>query len=106
MHASELMILGLINRVNVTDLTKRQMKRHESIQEIRGLVEFDQGIEIFGNVTIGGNFGNVKLEKLFGMNETLEPVASRIESVRSFAESVKMALDSKISVTKKLKKNF
>lgn len=95
MHAPSLVLNGLVNGVNLTDLSHQLLKEHELVQIMKSKVIFKGNLQILGNLTVGGEFQGIESAKINSLNETFVPVMNAIAYLEPYASRIATAVKSK-----------
>ncbi|GAB1868165.1 Closca [Camponotus japonicus] len=94
LNAPSLIIDGIVNDVNLTELTNNQMKKHKTIQTIDSTFDFKNDLEVFGNVTISGLYERIDLTNISNQNE-IDTVLHRTTKVVELVENITTALQNR-----------
>ncbi|XP_076300033.1 uncharacterized protein LOC143218620 isoform X2 [Lasioglossum baleicum] len=100
--ASMLVINGLVNDVNLTDLISRQLKKWAPVQRIKTDVELQNSLRIFGNLAINQSYGNVKLKNFSKNSSSMELVGERMKNYSKATGTIKAALENRAIYLNKL----
>jgi len=95
-NATSLVIDGIVNDVNLTELINNQMKKHKAVQMIESKMDFRNEIEIFGNITIGGFYEGINLTNI--TKNKINTVFDRMTEVMTLTEDITTALQSKLYI--------
>ncbi|XP_017791112.1 PREDICTED: uncharacterized protein LOC108573234 [Habropoda laboriosa] len=102
-NASELIINGLINDVNLTKLMDHQLKKHKSLQKIRTGIELQNSLNIVGNLTINGTYSGAEMKNFYQSYFNEMPIAEKIKKFSRAAETINTALRNRVAYINKLK---
>lgn len=93
-NASEFIINGLINDVNLTKLVYHQLKKNNPLQIIRTGIELHNSLNIIGNLTIKGAYEKSEM-KIFNKNySNAQTIIKRMKRFIRTAEIINIALRS------------
>lgn len=93
-NASEFIINGLINDVNLTKLVYHQLKKNNPLQIIRTGIELHNSLNIIGNLTIKGVYEKSEM-KIFDKNySNAQTIIKRMKRFIRTAEIINIALRS------------
>lgn len=93
-NASEFIINGLINDVNLTKLVHHQLKKNNPLQTIRTGIELHNNLNIIGNLTIKGAYEKSEM-KIFDKNySNAQTIIKRMKRFIRIAEIINIALQS------------
>lgn len=95
-NASALVIDGLMNDVNLTNLMNQQVRKEKPLQRLTASIEFQSALKIAGNLTINGSYGGAELKKFYKSYLNVEPVAEKMRNYSRAAETIGAALRSKL----------
>lgn len=95
LNAPSLIIDGIVNDVNLTELTNNQMKKHKTMQTIDSIFDFKNDLEVFGNVTISGLYERIDLTNISNQNE-IDAALDRTTKVVELVENITTALQSEL----------
>ncbi|XP_011693850.1 PREDICTED: uncharacterized protein LOC105453515 isoform X2 [Wasmannia auropunctata] len=94
LNAPSLITDGIVNDVNLTELINAQVKKRKAVQTIENKMDFRNGFEVIGNITIGGLYGSVNLTNITGRND-LDIVLDRVTEVMALTEDIATALENR-----------
>lgn len=93
-NASELIVNGLINDVNLIELIDQQLKKNKPLQTIRTRTIFQNSLHIRGNLTVGGTYDAAEMKNFYTSYSNVLPVAEKMERSLEAAEEIRTALQS------------
>lgn len=101
-NASEFIINGLINDVNLTKLVHHQLKKNNPLQTIRTGIELHNNLNIIGNLTIKGAYEKSEM-KIFDKNySNAQTIIKRMKRFIRIAEIINIALQNRAMYINKL----
>ena len=91
-NASALVIDGLVNDVNLTNLMNQQVRKEKPLQRLKTPIEFQSALKIAGNLTINGSYGGAELKNFYKSYLNVEPVAEKMRNYSRAGETIGAAL--------------
>ncbi|KAK9305650.1 hypothetical protein QLX08_003423 [Tetragonisca angustula] len=101
-NASELIVNGLINDVNLTQLIDQQLKKNKPLQTIRTRTVFQNSLHVRGNLTVRGTYDAAEMKNFYTSYSNVLPVAERMERSLEAAEEIRTALQNRAVYISKL----
>ncbi|XP_076683687.1 uncharacterized protein LOC143376839 isoform X2 [Andrena cerasifolii] len=101
-NASALVIDGLVNDVNLTNLMSQQVRKEKPLQRLKAPIEFQSALKIAGNLTINGSYGGAELKDFYRSYLNVEPVAEKMRNYSRAGETIGAALRSQAVYINKL----
>ncbi|XP_053989170.1 uncharacterized protein LOC128881831 [Hylaeus volcanicus] len=102
LHASKLVINGLVNDVNLTDLINRQLRKQKPSQVIRSRVDIQNSLKIFGSLTLNDSYGKAELKESYKTYSNIAPVAEKMWRYSKTSETMNVALRNRAVYINKL----
>ncbi|CAK9818076.1 hypothetical protein ANTPLA_LOCUS9619 [Anthophora plagiata] len=102
-NASELIINGLINDVNLTKLMDHQLKKYKSLQKIKTGIELQNNLNIIGNLTIKDTYSKAEMKNFYESYSNVKFIAEKMNKFSKAAESINTALRNRAVYINKLK---
>lgn len=93
-NASELIVSGLINDVNLTELVDHQLKKNNHLQTIKTGIEFQNSLHIRGDLIVKGTYGGAELKNFYTSYSSVLPIAEKMKIFLEAAETINTALQS------------
>ncbi|XP_017763608.1 PREDICTED: uncharacterized protein LOC108553282 [Eufriesea mexicana] len=94
-NASELIINGFINDVNMTELMDHQLKKDKSIQTIKTDIALQNSLNIYGNLTIEDTYAGVVMKNLNKSYSNITFTTDRMKKFSSVTKAINIALQSR-----------
>ncbi|KOX71990.1 hypothetical protein WN51_03138 [Melipona quadrifasciata] len=101
-NASELIVNGLINDVNLTELIDHQLKKNIPLQTIRTRTVFQNSLHVRGNLTVKGTYDAAEMKNFYTSYSNVLPVAEKIERSLEAAEEIRTVLQNRAVYVSKL----
>lgn len=95
LNVSSLITDSAVNDVFLTQLMNDQLKNHELVQRIETEIDFNENLEVFGNITIGGLYEGTDLNDISDDNR-LDAVLSRTIEIMELADNIIAGLHSEL----------
>lgn len=93
--ASEIVIDGLVNDVNLRALVNHQLKKDKPVQIIKIKILMKGNVYVDGNLVVNRLYHGVELKDLNAVNSGLELVSDRMAEFKIVAEKIQTALSRK-----------
>lgn len=93
-NASGLVINGLVNDVNLTDLVARQLKKNGTLLTIISEIEMQNSLDIVGNLTINGSYAGAEMKNFYNNYSSVIPITEMLTRSFNEAEAINTALQS------------
>ncbi|XP_050493081.1 uncharacterized protein LOC126874764 isoform X2 [Bombus huntii] len=101
-NASELIVSGLINDVNLTELVDHQLKKNNHLQTIKTEIEFQNSLHIHGDLIIKDTYGGAELKNFYTSYLSVLPIAEKMKIFLEAAETINTALQNRAVYINKL----
>ncbi|XP_048269183.1 uncharacterized protein LOC100652146 isoform X2 [Bombus terrestris] len=101
-NASELIVSGLINDVNLTELVDHQLKKNNHLQTIKTGIEFQNSLHIRGDLIVKGTYGGAELKNFYTSYSSVLPIAEKMKIFLEAAETINTALQNRAVYINKL----
>ncbi|KAK1123403.1 hypothetical protein K0M31_008113 [Melipona bicolor] len=101
-NASELIVNGLINDVNLTELIDHQLKKNIPLQTIRTRTVFQNSLHVRGNLTVRGTYDAAEMKNFYTSYSNVLPVAEKMERSLEAAEEIRTVLQNRAIYVSKL----
>ena len=92
MNASELVVDGLVNDVNLTNVMNQQVRKEKPLQRLKAPIEFQSALKIAGNLTINGSYGGAELKDFYKSYLNVDPIAEKMRKYSRAGETIGAAL--------------
>ncbi|CAK9826786.1 hypothetical protein ANTRET_LOCUS4568 [Anthophora retusa] len=102
-NASELIINGLINDVNLTKLMDHQLKKYKHLQKIKTGIELQNNLNIIGNLTIKDIYSKAEMKNFYESYSNVKFIGEKMKKFSRAAESINTALRNRAVYINKLK---
>ncbi|KZC08872.1 hypothetical protein WN55_11375 [Dufourea novaeangliae] len=102
-NASTLVVDGLVNDVNLTNLINHQLKKQKPVQRIKTGIELQKSLTIVENLTINGSYGSTELKNFYKIYSNIAPLAEKTSNYSRASETINTALKNRAVYMNKLK---
>lgn len=93
-NVSELIVNGLINDVNLTELVDHQLKKNNHLQTIKTEIEFQNSLHIHGDLIVKDTYGGAELKNFYTSYSSVLPIFEKMKIFLKAAETINTALQS------------
>lgn len=95
-NAPDLIVNSTVNDVNLMQLMNIQVKKHKAVQIIDTDIDFQNGLNVFGNITVNGFYQGRELININNDQNKLNAILNRTTKITELAEDIKIALQSEL----------
>ncbi|XP_058809446.1 uncharacterized protein LOC131674652 isoform X2 [Phymastichus coffea] len=87
LHSPSILLGGLINGMNFTDVALNQLTKNASVQSFKSDIKFSGNLHILGNLTIKRLKG-VEMPDINSINKNLSPLTGTIDYLKPYATAI------------------